>query len=123
MTVTDPRIVDAPALPGSRSDRRRDGDWTVIADLVNRAQAADGVEEVATAAGLAADYEPYERFRLERDVLIAEIDGKPVGMAIGTAMPRGRELVLEVWGAVAARAPAPRNRHGLASDDPLEAGR
>ena len=103
---TQPDIVDAPALPGLTFRNARDGDWDAIADVVARVRAADGVEELLTAEGLAADYEPYKLFRLERDVLIAEIDGDPVAMAIGMIMPRESSLVLDLWGAV-----VPEHRH------------
>jgi mycothiol synthase len=93
-------IVDAPAIPGLAFRHGRAGDWPTIADMLNRARVADGVDEVLTGEGLAADYDPYERFRIDRDVLLAELDGKAVAMSIGLLLPRGASLVLEAWGTV-----------------------
>ena len=54
-----------------------------MAEALNRARRADGVEEVRTGASLAADHVESETFRMERDVLIAELDGSLVGFAMG----------------------------------------
>ena len=83
-----------------------------LTDVVNRARAADGVDEVFVADALRAEYEPMEWFDIGRDVLIAEIDGETVGMAFGLARPardvaRPRELGRRPGGA-----PPPGHRHG-----------
>jgi mycothiol synthase len=101
MTTTSERaIVDAPAIPGLTFRAGRDGDWPMIADTVNRVRAADGVPEVLSAEGLATEYRSLDSFRLERDVLVAELDGNPVGVSLGNLNLRRGVLVLDLWGAV-----------------------
>lgn len=99
-TSTPPDIVDAPALPGLTFRNARDGDWAAMADILNRNTAHDGLDEVQTPESMAVDHVHFEMFQLERDVLIAEIDGVPVAYGMGTITPRGSDLVLDLWGAV-----------------------
>ena len=47
--TADVAVVDAPAIAGLTFRRGRDGDWVIVADLVNRVRMADGVEELLTA--------------------------------------------------------------------------
>jgi mycothiol synthase len=75
-------------------------DWPAMADAVNRARRADGVDEVRTAANLAAEYGESETFRIARDVLIAERGGAFVGFTIGYRVARDGVLVGESWGVV-----------------------
>ena len=101
MTTTSERaIVDAPAIPGLTFRAGRDGDWPMIADTVNRVREADGVPEVLSAEGLATEYRSLDGFDMDRDVLIAELDGDPIGMGLGFLNLRGGVLVLDLWGAV-----------------------
>ena len=95
-----PDIVDAPALPGLTFRPATDADWPVMAGILNRNTAHDGLDELLTAEGMAVDYVHFEMFKLERDVLIAEIDGNPVAYGMGIITPRDSELVLDLWGAV-----------------------
>lgn len=96
MTTSTP---GAP-LPGLTFRSAGPGDWEAIAGLVNRARQADGVQEVRTGASLAAEFPESEMFRVERDVLLAELDGRPVGYAIGYRVMRDGVLVAETGGAV-----------------------
>lgn len=99
-TSTQPDIVDAPALPGLTFRRATDADWAALAGILNRDRTHDGINEVLTADSMAVDYVHFEMFQLERDVLIAEIDGQPVAYGMGIITPRDGGLVLELWGAV-----------------------
>jgi mycothiol synthase len=93
-------VGDASRVPGLTFRQGRDDDWPALADVVNRLRAADGIEVLETADGIAADLVPLALFRLERDVLVAEIDGEPIGFAVGMLSPRSTGLVLDLWGAV-----------------------
>ena len=98
--AADPAVVDAPAIAGLTFRHGRDGDWPMVADIINRMRVADGVEEVLTAGGLAADYESNDDFVVDRDLLVAELDGAPVGVSLGWRNVRDRALVLDLWGAM-----------------------
>ncbi len=100
LASTQPDIVDAPALPGLTFRRATDADWAAMAGILNRARAQDGIGEVLTAESMAVDHVNFEMFQLDRDVLIAEIDGVAVAYGMGIITSRGSELVLELWGAV-----------------------
>ena len=91
-------LPDAPAIAGLcfRYPRLPD-DWTPIAELATACQLADGVEEVSTAASLAADWGNLVDFAPERDMLLAEIDGRVVGLAAGRPRLRDGAMALESW--------------------------
>jgi mycothiol synthase len=99
-------VPAAPAIPGLTFRRARRDDWPVLTDVVNRARGADGVDEVFGPATLRAEYEPTSWFDIGRDVLLAELDGKLIGMAFGYRIERGASLALESWGVV-----LPEHRH------------
>lgn len=90
-----------PAVPGLAVRTADESDWPALASLLNRAHAADGVEEVQTAESLRMEWEPLGAFRLGRDVLLAEIAGEPVAFCVGYRVARDALLVLESFGAVA----------------------
>ncbi|MEW6223499.1 MAG: GNAT family N-acetyltransferase [Chloroflexota bacterium] len=92
-----PPSVSIPGLvlrPATRDD------WDAIAAAMNRAHVADGVEEIQTGTELAAQLEPLESFRVERDMLLAEVDGGVVGFSCGMRVLRDGALVGEAWGSV-----------------------
>ena len=95
-------VPDAPAIPGLSLRAATPGDWGTLSDVLNRARAADGVDEVISADTLQAEYAPLDDFDLGRDVLIAEVDGAAAGAVFGYRVARGSGLVLETWGAVLA---------------------
>ena len=95
-------VVHAPDIPGLAFRHGVPDDWAPLTAVVNRARAADGVDEVFGPDTLRAEYEPMEWFDIGRDVLIAEIDGEMVGMAFGWRVQRGTSLALESWGVVLA---------------------
>ena len=92
--------VDAPSIPGLTFRHATAADWPVIADIDNRAHRADGTDEQRSPESLAADFEPRDYFRLERDIVIAEIGGKPVAYHGGFRVMRGQVMALETQGAV-----------------------
>jgi GNAT superfamily N-acetyltransferase len=98
----DSRGVGTPAVPALTFRHGRPDDWATLTDVVNRARAADGVDEVFGPDTLRAEYEPMNWFDIGRDVLLAEIDGELIGMAFGWRVQRGTSLALEGWGAVLA---------------------
>jgi mycothiol synthase len=90
----------ATKIPGITLRRARAADWDAMADALNRASRADGIDEFRTGPNLAADHAESETFRMERDVLIAELDGVLVGFSFGNRVVRDDTLVTELWGAV-----------------------
>jgi mycothiol synthase len=99
-TVVDVHVPGAPAIPGLVFRHGSAEDWDALADVMNRAHAADGVDEVQTGDALAALYGLRDEFRPERNLLVAEIDGAPVGFAVGWRFAAGSGLVLESFGSV-----------------------
>src|SRR3954454_13188533 len=94
------RVAGAPDIPGLRFRHATGRDWAALAELVNRARAADGVDEVHTAESWAAEYPESEMFQLARDVLVAEVDGRIAAQATGYLTMRDGSLVAESAGAV-----------------------
>jgi len=75
-------------------------DWAPLADVLGRCRAADGVDEAATAEYLAADWGHIEGLVPERDLLLAELDGRVVGFVCTLLLQRDHVLALESWGGV-----------------------
>ncbi|MDP2350609.1 MAG: GNAT family N-acetyltransferase, partial [Chloroflexota bacterium] len=92
--------TSAETIPGLSLRHATHADWDAMADALNRARRADGVDEVRTGADLASDHRESETFRLERDGLIAEVDGALAGFAYGNRLVRDGALVAETWGVV-----------------------
>ena len=93
-------VDGAPAIPGLRFRHATPDDWPALADVVNRARRADGVEEVHTAESWANEWPESEMFRLERDMLLAEVDGELIAEAAGYLVARDGALVAESFGSV-----------------------
>jgi len=72
-------------------------DWPAIAGVVNAARRADGADEVRTPESLASEH---ASLVMARDVVIAELDGIPVGYGAGQVLERSGALVAELTGAV-----------------------
>ena len=89
-----------PPSPGLRIRGATHGDWAALADVINRARRADGIDEIHTAESWAAEYPDSELFQLERDMLVAELDGRVVAEAAGYLAVRDGSLVAESFGAV-----------------------
>jgi mycothiol synthase len=90
----------ATTIPGLTLRHATAADWDAMAEVLNRASRADGIDEVRTRAELAAQHAESARFQLERDVLVAEIDAALVGFSFGYRVVRDNTLVAETWGAV-----------------------
>jgi ribosomal protein S18 acetylase RimI-like enzyme len=88
------------SIPGLALRQATAADWEPMADALNRARRADGVQEVRTGAILAAHHAESEMFHLERDVLLAEVDGALVGFSMGYRIVRDGVLTAESWGIV-----------------------
>lgn len=99
--VRAPEVPDAPPIPGLviRAPAIPD-DWVAIASLRTAAFAADGVQEVSTAEDLASDWGNIDGMDLQRDVLLAELEGRLVGYVVARVVPRDDVLALEMWGGV-----------------------
>jgi mycothiol synthase len=96
----EPDLAAFPGIPGLSLRHGRPGDWDGIATVINRAQAADGVEESRTGADMASDFGSLDAFELERDALVAELDGEIVAFGFGYRVHRDGVLTGETWGAV-----------------------
>ena len=94
-------VADAPPIPGLTFRTARPDDWDAIAEVVNRARRADGVDEVRTGENLAGEFPDSGSFSLERDVLLALVDGVVVAYAMGYRVVRDGSLVGESMAAVA----------------------
>jgi mycothiol synthase len=102
-------LTSTPDIPGLSLRRGRPGDWDAIAATVNRAHTADGVEESRSGAEMASDFGSLDVFELERDALLAELDGEVVAFGFGYRVRRDGVLTGETWGAVLPEV----RRHGV----------
>jgi mycothiol synthase len=93
-------VADGPAVEGLVFRHATGADWDALAAVMNAARRADGVDEVRTGEDLRAEHEPLDSFRLDRDVILAEVEGVLVGFAIGTLVHRDGALIGETWGSV-----------------------
>ena len=93
-------VAGAPAIPGLTFRTAVPADWDAIAEVVNAARRADGIDEVRTGENLAAEYAESESFQLARDMLLAEVDGRLVGFTMGYRVMREGALVAETSGGV-----------------------
>jgi mycothiol synthase len=106
MTTSHVPLSGAQAIPGITGiagvtvRHAGPGDWAVIADIGNRAHRGDGIDEVRSAANVESDWGWREHFDLGRDMLIAEIDGIPIGFHAGYRVVRDAGLSLETWAAL-----------------------
>jgi len=83
-----PAVPDPPTIDGLRFRRLvMPDDLAELAELENASNAADGVPERLTPAELANWLAPTERRDPDRDVLVAEVGGRMVGVAIGGWQP------------------------------------
>jgi mycothiol synthase len=75
-------IPNAPAIPGLtyRLFRGAD-DYAIIADIINTENRFDDVQFIASESEIAHEYEQTKDFEPARDVIFAEVNGKPVAMA------------------------------------------
>ena len=88
-TVDDVTLADVPAIEGLRFRRFRDAsDWAPLAALQKAVAIADEDDEIQSPENLRIEVENKPGFRIERDMLIAEVDGRIVGEASGTASIR-----------------------------------
>jgi mycothiol synthase len=100
MSTTELRVEAPAGPPGLVLRHATPDDWAAVAGIVNAARAADGLDEVQTAATMAGEHPDGDLFRLDRDLLIAEVDGRPVGYGIGCLVEREGVLVVETYGDV-----------------------
>jgi len=90
----------AGRIPGLSLRRATAADWNTIAQALNLARRADHMDEVRTGPDLAADHAESDAFHMERDVLIAEVDGSMAGYSMASLVVRDGALVAESWGVV-----------------------
>lgn len=95
-------VAAAPQIPGLALRRYRGPeDFAALADLFNRASAADGVQESITAEEMEFSYTHLKDFDLLEDMLLAEVNGELV--AYGRASHREEaedRHVYFAWGVV-----------------------
>lgn len=101
-TATDEVALPyAPAIPGLRFRRYRDdADWAPLAELRKLVAVADRDDEIPTAENLRIGIRNKPGFVLDRDLLIAEVDGRMVATAHGTASIRDGYAVHYTFGYV-----------------------
>jgi mycothiol synthase len=75
-------------------------DWDAIAGIVNAARRADDLAEVRTGESLADEYRDTDFLVFARDSLLAEVDGRVVGWALGFLIVRDGVLTGETFGDV-----------------------
>jgi ribosomal protein S18 acetylase RimI-like enzyme len=95
-----PELTATLGIPGLAFRHGRPGDWDAIAAVVNRGNAADGVEESRSGTDMASDFGSLDAFEMERDALLAELDGEVVAFGFGYRVRRDGVLTGETWGAV-----------------------
>jgi mycothiol synthase len=94
-------LPDAPAIPGLRFRRFHDAsDWAPLADLQKAVAIADQDDEIQSPENLRIEVENKPGFQMERDMVIAEVDGRVIGSADGTATIRDGYPVHSLWGRV-----------------------
>jgi mycothiol synthase len=94
-------LPDAPAIPGLRFRRFGDAsDWTALAELHRVVAIADEDDEIPTPELLQITYEHKAGFQLERDLLLADVDGRVIAEARGTASIRDGYPVHSLTGRV-----------------------
>ena len=98
--MTEHAIAASPAIPGLRLRPADPADWDTLAALESRANAADGTDERQTGAELEAQMRRLDAFKLERDLLVAEVAGTVAGFAAGYRLLRDGVLTGELWGVV-----------------------
>jgi len=76
-------------------------DWAAMADVASRGWRADGLADARTGQSLADDNPESDHFTMERDVLVAEVDGELAGYLMGFRVVRDGMLVAETRGAMA----------------------
>lgn len=94
-------VPGLPGVPGLTFRQGREGDWDGLAAVLNRSQAADGVDETRNGVEMKAAYGSMEPFVMERDTQVAELGGEIVAFGFGYRVVRDAVLVGEGWGAVA----------------------
>jgi GNAT superfamily N-acetyltransferase len=100
-TIVEVTLPDAPDIPGLRFRRFRDAsDWAALAALQREAAIADQDDEIPSPENLRIEVENKPAFMIARDMLIAEVDGRLVGEANGTATIRDGYPVHMLWGRV-----------------------
>ncbi len=87
-------------IPGLTFRAASPADWDALAGVLNRGNAADGVEEAQTGEELSAEHLRLDDFDVARDVLVAEVDGSIAGYAVGYRVVRDGVVTGESWGAV-----------------------
>jgi mycothiol synthase len=80
--ATDFGTADFPAIRGVTLRRYRgERGLSAIVEVINLSRRADGVDFVVTRDDLAAQFDDHVDFDPEEDVLVAEVDGKMIGLA------------------------------------------
>lgn len=99
-TVRTVEIPGPPAIPGLAFRHATPADWDVLAGVLNAARRADGLDEVRTGESLRSEFDPLDAFDVGRDVLVAEVDRRPVAHVTGILVAQPGGLVGETWASV-----------------------
>ena len=94
-------VVEAPSIAGLRFRRYRGPtDLGAMVELANMAQLADDGDEITTPDGLRNVYANLPDFVPERDLLLAEVDGRLVAFSERTRTTRDGNLEFDGYGHV-----------------------
>jgi mycothiol synthase len=92
-------VPGAPAIPGLAFRAFRGGpDISRVAELMNAVEVADGSFEILSDEALANYLANLADFEAIRDLLLAEVDGRLVGVAQRLRVPRDDALTYEMLG-------------------------
>ena len=112
-----------PGHPGPRPSATRPTPTGTRSPTSSTAPAAPTAStRCCTAENLAAEYADSETFKLDRDVLLAEVDGAAVGVRDGHRVVRGQRARARAVGRRRPRVPSPGIGTALHRDDPRPAG-
>ena len=96
-----PEVRPVPRLPAVRFRMFRDGtDYERLAELLKAANLHDGIPWLPTVGNLRSEMEHRTSLDPARDVVLAEIDDRTVGVAGVERVVRDGAPIYEVWGAV-----------------------
>jgi mycothiol synthase len=106
--VSIPRAADVPRLPGVSFRNFRDAaDYEPLSAMMKESNRHDEIPWLPTVSNLRSEMEHRGSTEPTRDVLLAELDGRVIGMTGLDRVVRDGQPVYELWGCVG---PAQRRR-------------
>jgi mycothiol synthase len=94
-------LPDAPTVPDLRFRAWRDvADYASMATIMGASNMADGVPSIPTAQEVRGRREGDPRSDPPLDIILAEVDGRPIACAGQDRVVRDGEAMFEIWGYV-----------------------